>query len=360
MTQPKDLSVPSSSTKQPTSVWEKASLDQQKSTQHNSRECVFRALAAEGGARPAVGFWQHHPVADQKAQSLADAALTFYDEVGGDLLKITPAGTYQATSLGLRDAWHGDSLGRRTIVSRPINTPDDWLLLDEYAEGPIEKAVIEATALVRERLSPGVALFATVISPVTQALQLAGPELLASHASSAPQALQHGLEILVRRTYALLERYRAAGADGIYLALQHCVPTLQTPENYAAHGRWADEAVMAACIRFRGRILHLHGNPLHLTLPRPPTDWAVHFELGAANPEPAAFSERCARPLIAGLTTAELASERTAEAIRNRARAIFDNFGQPSGLVTAGCVLPLDFPLKRARAWVEAIQEWPE
>jgi len=360
VTQPKDLRVPSSPDKPPDSLWKKAKLDQQKLMRHNPRECLFRALAAEHGARFAVGFWQHHPIADQNAQSLADAALSFYSQVGGDLLKITPAGTYQATSLGLRDAWQGDSLGRRTIVSRPIHSPNDWLRLDEYAIGAVEAAVVNATALARERLSPDVALFATVISPVTQALQLAGPELLASHANSAPEALRHGLEIIVKRTYALLERYQAAGVDGVYLALQHCLPKLLTPENYAAHGRWADEAVMAACARFPGRILHLHGNPLHLTLPRPPAGWAVHFELGASNPEPAAFREYCARPLVAGLTTAELAGEETAEAIRNRMRAIFDHFGQPSGLVTAGCVLPLDFPLTRARAWVEAIREWSE
>lgn len=331
-------------------------LDQSRPIQVAPRDYLHRTLVGEIKSRPAIAFWQHHPIADQSAQSLADAALAFYSQVGGDLLKITPAGTYQATALGLRDEWQGDALGRRTIISRPIKTPQNWLHLDKHAAGHMEDVAVEAALRIRERIGKDLSLIATVFSPVTQALQMSGPDVLAQHARLAPDNLRHGLEILVHRTCALLKRYRAAGVDGVYLALQHCVPHMQKQEDYIAHGRWADEAVIAACDMFDSRILHLHGAPLHSVLPRVPSGWALHFELSEFNPTPLMLKQQCGPPLVAGLSIAELASKKTSDAIRQRANSILDEFNQHTGLITGGCVLPLDFPLAQARTWVDTIQ----
>ncbi len=59
--------------------------------------------------RVPVALWRHFPVDDQEPESLARAVSDFQDQFDFDLIKITPASSFQIKDWGARDAWTGKS-----------------------------------------------------------------------------------------------------------------------------------------------------------------------------------------------------------------------------------------------------------
>lgn len=170
---------------------------------------------AEPSRATSIAFWRHQPVADQQGPSLAEATLAFHEAVGGDWVKLTPAGTYQARALGLQDRWEGDFLGRRSITFRPIAQAGDWLCLQASELGQQELQCLHASEWLVGRLPASTPLLATVFSPLSQALQLAGAESLLEQARQAPALVRHGLDMIAQRTSRLIDAYRRAGVRGI-------------------------------------------------------------------------------------------------------------------------------------------------
>lgn len=300
--------------------------------------------------RPAIAFWQHHPISDQQAATLADATLAFHAEVGGDLVKLTPAGTYQARALGLQDAWQGDPLGRRTIVGRPLAAIEDWLHLDTCTLGEQEAEQLEAAARVRARLGADVPLLATVFSPLTLALQLAGASTWQSHHIDAPEAVEEGLFRLMQRCRHLIRAYRQAGVSGIYYVAQHFagdeLPAATVAPAWLAH----DLPVLAEADGLACNMMHFHGVPLPANLPALPAGWLTHYEWCAGNPSPRLQDRR----LALGLPEDTLLAAADSAACRRLAEGLWQDVPRPPALITAACVLPPTFPRAVVRRWVVA------
>lgn len=87
-------------------------------------EQVGQARQGKPGAAVPVAFWQHHPVADQHGERLADATCAFQARFDCDLVKITPASSFQLRDLGQTDSWTGDPIGRRTFGPGPVSPPE--------------------------------------------------------------------------------------------------------------------------------------------------------------------------------------------------------------------------------------------
>lgn len=301
---------------------------------------------------PSIGFWRHQPMLDQQAQSLAEATLAFHDAVGGDWVKLTPAGTYQAHALGLQDCWEGDFLGRRHITSRPIAKAEDWLGLKASDLGQQEINCLHASEWLLGRLPAGTPLLATVFSPLSQALQLAGAESLTTQARQAPELVRHGIDRIAQRTSRLIDAYRRAGVSGIYYVSQHhAIDVLPGPQLHA----WGDDAdchVLQAAAGLALNIMHFHGAPLMTRLPALPPRWRVHFEFTRDNTE-LMMRMSPSQPLIIGLTFETL--RRGADPDFRQATIAQLRAQQGSGplYLGAACVLPLDFPLDLAAAWVQ-------
>src|SRR6218665_505456 len=106
----------------------------------NSEEYQFQKL---------VSFWKHHPIADQKAEALAEKTLEFQEKFNCDFIKITPAGSWQAVCHGVTDIWNGDFLGRRIITQTIIAQPDDWLSLPDFSQvqPPLLQEIVGASKL---------------------------------------------------------------------------------------------------------------------------------------------------------------------------------------------------------------------
>lgn len=300
-----------------------------------------------------IAFWRHHPVADQDAGQLAAATLQFQRRFPMDVVKVTPGGTYHSVDHGLVDDWQGDALGRRTILHHPVTEPGDWDRIATATEiGPSALRVVEAAALTRAGLEPDVPLLVSVFSPLTQAAQLAGVDVLRRHLAEAPQAVTAALGRLSAATQRLIGEYRRVGLDGIYFATQHMAHPFFTPQDYARWARPFDQECLAAAAAMPANILHAHGSDIHLSLTLA-DNWALHFEMVPENPPP---SPRGGRALL-GVPAARLAEAGRTVA---EARTLLDRLA-PSAqggvpVLSVGCVLPLAFPEAAIDHWLTAVR----
>lgn len=309
-----------------------------------------------------AGFWRHEPVADQSALGLAQATLRFHEAVGGDWVKLTPAGTFQATALGLIDEWAGDALGRRRIVHRPLNTAADWSALTTRAGvvglGEQEWANARAVAWLKQRLPQHLPLMATVFSTLTQAVQLAGVEGVAACALADPGALEACLLALGRRNLALVQALGEAGVDGVYYVSQHHSRQFWPQDMSHWQGWHLDALAMAACPDRGWNVLHFHGHCDGVRLPEVPNAWTVHGEGGAVH---ASESAACPGP-GAGWLTLDADVLASATDIPSRHALLQQAMASRAGRrwrVTANCVLPQGFDLTQARRWVQTVHAWP-
>ncbi|MBK1648031.1 hypothetical protein [Rhabdochromatium marinum] len=171
------------------------------------RELLTAALAGESLSTAPVAAWRHHPILDQDDDSLAETTLAYQARFDFDLVKITPASTWQSRDHGLMDRWAGDSIGRREITATVIKTPEDWLRLQHlHPWDGFSGRILRAARAVRRALDPEIPVLATVFNPLFQATQLAGLDCLRHHAQQHRHALEQGLAILRANTLAVIEQ----------------------------------------------------------------------------------------------------------------------------------------------------------
>lgn len=305
--------------------------------------------------RPAglpISLWWHHPIADRSAIGLANAALTVQRRYDFDLVKLCPAGTYQAKDLGLVDAWCGGRRGFGMIAHRPLQTQADWERLGErLSPGAHVAEAMAAIPLVRTGLPSPRPVLQTVFSPVAVLEQLAGSALLRRMLDKHPELAHAVLGRLsdgVRQTIALA---RAAGASGIFYAIQHNraeqFPASVYRDLYTAY----DAPGIADCATMPINLIHLHGAGIHfLPQPLPPNCW-LHWELYPGNPSLRQMLAHTGAPLAIGLPGGEivrLAEQGGVASFRDDLLRQLD--GRPA-MVTPGCTLPLDLP-------ADAIDHW--
>jgi amino acid adenylation domain-containing protein len=302
-----------------------------------------------------AAFWKHHPLADQTASSLVAATLAFQAATQSAFVKLTPAGNYQIAQRGGQAQWAGDALGRRSFLSRAIQTPEDWAgVLNTPVLTVLELEMVNAAQQVRQALAPEVPLLVTVFSPVTQALMLAGAPTLQAHLRHAPQAVQAALASLSTNTLALLEAYRQVGVSGVYLACQHLADAVLPEALYLQHAHQWDAQIMAACAGFEFNLLHLHGEGIHLhALPRS-GPWSVHYELHPSNPSPEDYRAACNWPAVLGLP---LELWQRPQALAGEIEQLLTRFGQPGALLSNACVLPLAVSEAHIASWVRQVRQ---
>jgi hypothetical protein len=169
-----------------------------------------------------------------------------------------------------------------------------------------------------------------------------------------------GISSLARRTAKLACHFRHEGVDGLYYVTQHHLAGLMPASMFSDGYRAIDHEIMESGAGLPANIIHLHGAPLRPELPVTPAGWTVHFEWANENPEPRGVSEICGSPLAVGLPIARLADAGAPSECRDAVTGALRNFRQASALITAGCVLPLDFPLAQARRWTDAVADWEQ
>jgi uroporphyrinogen decarboxylase len=231
------------------------------------RERIQAAIHGEVIDRPPVALWRHFPVDDQSAEALAAAHLHYQQNYDFDLVKVTPASSFCLKDWGVEDEWVGDTEGTRRYTRRVIQDPGDWEALSVLKPtAPYLAAQLECLRMIRAGLSPDTPLLQTVFSPLAQAKNLAGNDLLLDHLKHHPSSVMKGLKTIAETTRLFVDAARSTGIDGIFYAIQHAQKQLLALDEYRVFGLIFDRETIEPARDLWCNMLHLHGQQVHFEL----------------------------------------------------------------------------------------------
>jgi uroporphyrinogen decarboxylase len=218
--------------------------------------------------RPPVALWRHFPVDDQNPDTLAAATLDFQQHYDFDLVKVTPASSFAIKDWGAEDTWEGSTEGTRRYTRHVIQKPQDWErlpVLDPFHSAHLS-GQLSCLRLIRDALGPEVPLLQTVFSPLAQAKNLAGGDVLIAHLRQYPEAVLKGLQTIAETTHRFVEAAVEAGIDGIFYAVQHAQAALVTQDEYKIFGLPLDLKTTQPAANLWCNLLHIHGINIYFDL----------------------------------------------------------------------------------------------
>jgi uroporphyrinogen decarboxylase len=220
-----------------------------------------------GGGTPdrvPVALWRHFPVDDQTPETLAAATLDFQERFDFDFVKVTPSSSFCLRDWGAADIWQGSTEGTRTYTHRVIQSPDDWYqlpVLDPY-RGALADQLTCLNLLVEQLKPQQVPVLQTIFSPLSQAKNLVGGEMLLVHLRRYPDAVRAGLRVITESTLRFLDAALSTGVDGVFYAIQHASDKLLSLREYQEFARSDDLQVLSALHHTWLNMLHLHGEQI--------------------------------------------------------------------------------------------------
>ncbi len=226
----------------------------------DKRDRLEAAIHGEAVDRVPVALWRHWPGDDQRADDLAAAHIAFQREFDWDFVKVSPASSFCLTDWGVQDRWEGNLEGTRTYTRRVVETPEDWLALKvlDPTQGALGRQ-LRCLEILHEAFKEEVPFIQTVFSPLAQAKNLAGDEILTLHMRLNAGQLHHALQTIADTTVRFIQEAKKRGIAGIYYAVQHANYGRLSEAEYQVFGRPYDLQVLAALDGLWFNVLHVHG-----------------------------------------------------------------------------------------------------
>ncbi|MCI0521906.1 MAG: uroporphyrinogen decarboxylase [Chloroflexi bacterium] len=226
----------------------------------NHRQRLEAVLSGAPADRPPVALWRHFPVDDQSPASLAAATLEYQEQYDFDLVKVTPASSFCIKDWGAQDEWRGASEGTRDYTQFPIRRAEDWTRLAplDPRQGFLA-AQLDCLRTIVSRLGAETPVLQTIFSPLAQAKNLAGRELLIAHLRQHPQAVHAGLAVIAETTRRFVSAALDTGLAGVFYAVQHAQYHLLSEDEFQRFGRAYDLQVLEPARPLWLNMLHLHG-----------------------------------------------------------------------------------------------------
>ncbi len=307
-------------------------------------ERIRACLKGEQPDRPPVALWRHFPVDDQRPELLAAATLNFQRTYDFDLVKVTPASSFSLKDWGVEDEWRGNPEGTRDYTRHVIHSPHDWETLPALEPtAPHLSGQLACLRLIRAELGPETPLLQTVFSPLAQAKNLAGGDVLLAHLRLYPEAVLKGLATIAAITHRFVEASMETGIDGIFYAVQHSQAQLLNAEEYQTFGLPFDQQVLEPTHDLWCNMLHLHGHNVNFSL-------LTQYDFQIANwhdrETPPTLSEAgktFSGVLCGGLRQDTLVYRDQLEVQKEAADAIQQTGGRKF-ILSTGCVVPIIAP----------------
>jgi uroporphyrinogen decarboxylase len=305
------------------------------------RERIQAAIQGEILDQPPVALWRHFPVDDQSPEALAKATLHFQQNYDFDLVKVTPASSFCVKDWGVQDEWVGDTEGTRRYTQRVIYDARDWENLPVLdPTSPHLAGQLACLRLIRAALGPDTPLLQTIFSPLSQAKNLAGNELLLEHLRDRPSAVLKGLRTIAETTRRFVEAARETGIDGIFYAVQHAQANILSYEEYKLFGLMFDVQSIEPAQSLWCNMLHLHGQEVHFELVNELPIQIVNWHDRESYPSLAEAQKLFSGVVCGGIRQDTLVYRDPAEVQKEAADAIRQTNSKRFILGT-GCVVPV-------------------
>jgi uroporphyrinogen decarboxylase len=224
------------------------------------RKRIERCLAGDIPDKTPIALWRHFPIDDQSPDGLAGAVIDFQRSYDFDLVKVTPSSSFCIRDWGAEDEWRGNAEGTREYQRRVINLPEDWMKikpLDPH-KGSLGDQ-LSCLKLICDELGSDVPVLQTIFSPLAQAKNLVGGQMLFVHLRKYPDAVQAGLQTIAESTRRFIEAACHLEIAGIFYAVQHASYQLLSVDEYLKFGRVYDLDLLKNVADKWLNMLHLHG-----------------------------------------------------------------------------------------------------
>jgi uroporphyrinogen decarboxylase len=305
------------------------------------KERIQACLENQVRGRAPVALWRHFPVDDQDPRLLADATLNFQRAYDFDLVKVTPASSFCVKDWGVGDQWMGDTEGTRRYTNRIIHDPGDWETLPALEPtAPHLAGQLDCLRYLRAELGPDTPLLQTIFSPLAQAKNLAGNDLLITHLRLYPEAVMKGLATIAATTRRFVEVCLETGTDGVFYAIQHAQASLLTLEEYQTFGLTQDQRVLEPAQELWCNLLHLHGHDVYFALVDSLPFQIVNWHDRETSPNLAEAQNRFEGVVCGGMRQDTLVLADQSQVQNEAADAIQQTNGKRFILGT-GCVVPV-------------------
>jgi uroporphyrinogen decarboxylase len=197
------------------------------------RERVDRVLAGKEADRLPFTFWYHFGLEKLPGDRHAQATLDFHRRLRTDLVKV------------MSDYPYPKETG---FVANPF--PEQ----------------IRALEMIRDGLGGKAHFVETVFNPWNQTVKTWSKDEVSRLMSERPQQLLDRLENVAKSEASHAKRAIAAGASGIFLAIDNAIDGVLTREQYKKFSEPFDRMVLDAVRSAPLNILHLHGDKVYLDL----------------------------------------------------------------------------------------------
>jgi uroporphyrinogen decarboxylase len=206
-------------------------------------ERVRAAVRGEPVDRIPVCFW-HHFQPSGSGRTLAESSLRFFDEMYDlDITKIMPDIPYP-------------------FPQHSIKHPDDWRLIEpiDPDRSRFFQQRIETVQVLREELGFDTPIVMTVFSPLCEAIHFATDrDRLLDHMTESSSVVHEALSVIAENLREHIRDVIAAGADGVFFALQGCTTEIMPVDMYREFGRPYDLLALQGAANGWLNILHVHG-----------------------------------------------------------------------------------------------------
>ena len=305
------------------------------------RERIQACFRGETTDRTPIALWRHFPVDDQDPETLAASTLHFQNTYDFDIVKVTPASSFAVKDWGVEDKWMGDAEGSRRYTKRIIQEPVDWEKLPALEPtSPYLAGQLACLRLIRQNLSPETPLIQSIFSPLAQAKNLIGNDLLIEHIRKYPEAVLKGLDIIAKTTAKFVEAVCETGVDGIFYAVQHAQSELLSLEEYKTFSIPFDHKVLEATDNLWCNMLHLHGRDIYFSLLRMYNFQIVNWHDRETYPSLAEAQSLFRGTLCGGLRQDTLVFEDQAK-VKEEAEDAIQQTKSHRFILGTGCVVPV-------------------
>jgi uroporphyrinogen decarboxylase len=323
----------------------------------SKRERLEKTIAGEQTDRVPVALWRHWPGDDQRPQDFVESAVAFQRQYDWDFLKLTPASSYCITDYGVQDQWVGSLEGTREYTRRAVQRSLDWT--DLRALDPSKGALgrqLEAIRLAKEALGDEVPLVYTIFSPLAQAKNIVGGEVLLRHLRTAPDRLRTGLNVITESTLRLIEAIRRSKLSGIFYAVQHASYALMSEAEYREFGRPYDLQILEALPKdWWLNLVHLHGDLPMFDLVADYPVQVINWHDRETEPDLAAGKLRFRGAVCGGLGRWNPVHNGAPVDVREMARNAIEQTNGRRLILSTGCVIMITSPLSNLRAVREVV-----
>ena len=323
----------------------------------NKIERLNATISGKSVDRVAVAAWRHQPVDDQDAESFASATVAFQSEFDFDFVKVTPAASYCVRHWGADDIWRGHPHGTREYGGRVITSVADWsgLKTADPNRGQMGQ-VLEALRMIGAALEDDTPFIQTIFSPMTQARNLAGPEVLFAHMRTEPATMHDALQMITDQTVGFVEAAIDTGISGVFYALQGAVHTEMSEGEYMEFGAPYDLQILAAAKQLWLNTIHLHGREVMFSVACEYPGAILNWHDRESRHSLEAGLERWSGAVCGGISQEETLMAGNPRMIRDEAMDAISVTGGGRRLVLGtGCVAPIVTPYGNLKALREAV-----